>query len=336
MQNHMMAKLKKESLKRALPLVVLFVLLGLVSLAAGGHWVLRALAGPEEISAFSPNDLEGRYLQAEISTVVDEYAYIEQRMGDADEGRVVGREYMIYTPSGEYVLGLLVQGDELSRLEASLSHLIEDGQFASPVTITGTVVPMDAESIALFDELLQYHAISEGNAVHSLLVAGALGTLSQNTTYVLFFATVLLLLLGVALLVAALSGAFQGAVRRYIRSGDAPRDVLRQLDARNGAYSLGKAWFYPFAVLYQSGFFTRLLDAEDLVWIYLNGGKGEVVLATAQGRRYTVNPGKTEPEQALYELFRLYPWVYKGYSEEAQRLYERDPELLAQDGVDEE
>ncbi len=195
---------KRGSARLVLGLLGLLALvLAIVLLALGGYGAPRVLRGPQPLEGLSVNGLKGRYVRARVELVVDEYAQVESTnlLGGAVE--VTGREYAIYLPDGEHVMGLLLEGEALESQGPGLAALIEEGPSAPAVELSGTVLPMPADSAQYFSQALAFHNISEGLALPHLLVAGQVAGKPVGQVLALFWAAVALAVLGAGLLVAA-------------------------------------------------------------------------------------------------------------------------------------
>ncbi len=191
---------------------LLFVLAG-VLLAAGGRHAWIALQKPVELDGLSPNGLEGRYVTAQVSSVLDEYAQLELPAAAGEEARITGREYVIYLPDGENVMALLVGGEELPRLQEALNALITEGETAPPVELKGLVAPMEEGDKALFQDALAFYSLSEGMAVYSVLEVGTVEGVPLGQAYLLFWLAALAALLGILSAVLALKGALRKKLR---------------------------------------------------------------------------------------------------------------------------
>lgn len=192
--------------KRATVLLILGLLVWV--LAAGlllwvGRAAVQVYLGPKPLENYSINGLAGRYVKVKITTMVDEYALLESQRLAGGKAAVTGREYAVYLPDGEQVIGLLITGDQLDQLEPALAALLKEGPAAPAVELSGTMMPMQADSREMYRQALDYHSISENLALPYLLVAGQVGGQPTSRVVGLFWGAVALLVLGCVLLVAA-------------------------------------------------------------------------------------------------------------------------------------
>ena len=75
----MLQELKKQSLKRVLPGVIVLALLAAVCMALGGAGVVNLVKGPDWLYDYYGEDLEGRYVEADVYVVYDWYAETTSR-----------------------------------------------------------------------------------------------------------------------------------------------------------------------------------------------------------------------------------------------------------------
>lgn len=171
--------------------------------ALGGWRAFWILSGPIDFSSLPAGQLEGRYVEMEVTVVLEEYAYSERTGGASG---LVSREFAVATPDGMHYIGVLAPKAEFETLAQPLASMAyDDYPVAASVTVTGTVYPMDELTAGLFDKALDYHGVTPDMALHLYVEAGAVGRLSPTMTLLMFAAAVALVLAALIMLAMGLS-----------------------------------------------------------------------------------------------------------------------------------
>ena len=151
----MLQELKKQSLKRVLPGVIVLALLA-VCMALGGAGVVNLVKGPDWLYDYYGEDLEGRYVEADVYVVYDWYAETTSRREGSSAETTKSRDFIIDANDLEYI-ALEVPAADLKRVE---QQMYDSWDYLDDVTddlttyyhIEGTVERMDAETLGLYTE----------------------------------------------------------------------------------------------------------------------------------------------------------------------------------------
>lgn len=230
-----MKELMKSSLKFAL---VLFVILGIIG-AASLLWVLPSasvlFSTPTELNEVDiDSDMDGIYVKATLSDLhgsyytynvkkstfythvmpIDDTHYIAVRISNVD----VPYENRFFE-SGEQLIEHIEDGNQLS------SH---------QYVVSGTLYKMDAEDEARYLEYIASGAIPGIDTNHALTyyldVCDYGGNHNSTSIYLFGFVGIAALFFGCWALIAALLGANQKEIKKYIRNSASPEGTTRSIE----------------------------------------------------------------------------------------------------------
>ncbi|WP_455502028.1 DUF6709 family protein [Gemmiger sp.] len=359
-----------QSLKQKTLVGKLWIILGLAEVAAvigvwAGPGLIKLVRGPAYIEPMDDNDLsalQGRYLAADVDTLIDYYAEtVTSESGK--RGQVTSRDYVmpINTPDQTVYIGVEIPKSKLADAEAVVAdteHFLadEDGYTwdGSYVSVRGTLQPMDAETEALFRNYLYDAGITDGeislaedSAFRPLVLVD--GEVNGERPAVLIFMGLAALALGIAAfwtLLRALTGGYQKQIRAYIAASDDPQGTEQALDRfyedtmREGPVRMSRSW-----LLYVRGGDSWVLAGDDVVWAYRHTLRRKLYGLITVGKDITVKVysaseaknarchtirvrSEDEAHKLLEDLQRTYPDALIGYAPEAEAKYNADPAVF--------
>lgn len=339
----MLEELKKQSLKRVLPGVIILAILAGICLAVGGPGILNMAKGPVPLYEYYGDELVGRYVAADVYVVYDWYAETTSRREGSRLETTKSRDFIIDANDLEYI-ALEVPAADLDRVEEQMydSWDYMDGvldDLTAYYHIEGTVERMDSETLRLYTE---YLADENGNLSDSFLPyiikQGKVGGADKGFCIFMSVVGLLLLLWMALLLVKALTGGYQKSIKRHAAAqGDLPLldEFYIASEPLNGVRSDGR-W-----VLFNDGAKSILLDAPEVLWGYVNrtthrtngiktGTTWSVQLRTRDRKAYAIG-AKTEEQarETLQLLASSMPHLVTGYSDALNRLFNQDPGRFA-------
>lgn len=338
----MLQELKKQSLKRVLPGVIALALLVVVCMALGGAGVVDLVKGPDWLYDYYGEDLEGRYVEADVYVVYDWYAETTSRREGSSVETTKSRDFIIDANDLEYI-ALEVPAADLKQVE---QQMYDSWDYLDDVTddlttyyhIEGTVERMDAETLGLYTEFLADGGTLDEAFLPYIIKQGKVGGADKTFSLFMFVAALAMLVWLAVLLIKALTGGYQKAIkRRALAEGDLPllEEFYIATEPLNGVRSDGR-W-----VLFSQGAKTVLLDAPNVLWAYVHrlthrtngiktGTTWSVQLRTSDRKVYTI--GAKNEEQAretLQMLASSMPHLVTGYSDALNRLFNQDPARFA-------
>lgn len=367
----MLQELKRKSFKATLiPLVLLGAALA-VLLGVFGSRFVQLVTGPTAFEPLDENDvshLNGSYLEADITTLIDYYAQtISNKSGEFR--KVTSREYImpILTDTGDTIyIGVEVPSDKVEDADAVVDDTIRmlndtDGSYewdGSYVTVRGTVRPMDEETEQLYRDYFSDTSVSSSDIGLDdsctfktlVLVDGTVGGMQKDNLLFFVFLCVLLLIAFVWVLCNQLTGKYQKQVKAYLAAQPDPDAAEQQLellyqDTAESDLHHNSHWLMSTAALD-----PWVLAADDVVWAYQHLIRRKQGMITV-GKSYSVKvhsasedakqrchtipvKGEAEAQQVLDMLRREFPAVVIGYSDELVKAYNSDPAAFHRHAVD--
>lgn len=339
----MLQELKKISLKKVLPICLIFLALGVVMLVLGGPGLLLLLGGPKDLDSVPVDQLEGQYVRTDMAIVMDWYAYTEEKSSSGTR-RTTAKEYVIPVGEREY-MGVELPASKISQadalIDATWDYLSdEDADFlGEPLTVSGTIVRMDSESLKFYHETVGYDDMDAATQQVMLPLVLKSGQVGDNDLFtVCFFAGSGLLLVGFGLffLLRALTGGYQKSLKTYCAEKmDAAMELERLETFYNSAELLYGVRMDDTLLMIQDGATTRLLPVEQVVWAYqqttqhrTNGiptGKTHALMLNLEnGKQLAIGMKEDQARELLAAFDQRYPNMLLGYTKERAELYRKD------------
>lgn len=342
----MLAELKKKSIMRAIPLVLLFVIAGGVLFAAEFSNIRSLLRGHVKFETLLPDEINGDLI-VEASINANFGAYMEEYSKNTKTNvtRTTDIYYVIWTgddDSEDYkYMGIKVPasyGGQMDRMaEATYNYEMSD-----TIYFTGAVNKMSSEEYQYFREYFQEsdwtdEEIDEYTLPYYISV-GALTGGAATSAYVIFGIGIALIVLGVIFLLYALTGgdvkAFQkeaatlGMSEMELEAEYAGARVMIQKDNLRIGRRL---------IFYMTGRRTRVIVNDKIVWAYqqstthrTNGIKTGTtyeilvyLLNEKKARRINV-PGEEKAGEVLQYMYENIPTAVVGYTDELLSLFNKD------------
>ena len=342
----MLAELKKKSIMRAIPLVLLFVIAGGVLFAAEFSNIRSLLRGHVKFETLLPDEINGDLI-VEASINANFGAYMEEYSKNTKTNvtRTTDIYYVIWTgddDSEDYkYMGIKVPasyGGQMDRMaEATYNYEMSD-----TIHFTGAVNKMSSEEYQYFREYFQEsdwtdEEIDEYTLPYYISV-GALTGGAATSAYVIFGIGIALIVFGVIILLYALSGgdvkAFQkeaatlGMSEMELEAEYAGARVMIQKDNLRIGRRL---------IFYMTGRRTRVIVNAKIVWAYqqstthrTNGIKTGttyeilVYLLNEKKARRINMPGEEKAGEVLQYMYENIPTAVVGYTDELLSLFNKD------------
>ncbi len=342
----MLAELKKKSIMRAIPLVLLFVIAGGVLFAAEFSNIRSLLRGHVKFETLLPDEINGDLI-VEASINANFGAYMEEYSKNTKTNvtRTTDIYYVIWTgddDSEDYkYMGIKVPasyGGQMDRMaEATYNYEMSD-----TIHFTGAVNKMSSEEYQYFREYFQEsdwtdEEIDEYTLPYYISV-GALTGGAATSAYVIFGIGIALIVFGVIILLYALSGgdvkAFQkeaatlGMSEMELEAEYAGARVMIQKDNLRIGHRL---------IFYMTGRRTRVIVNDKIVWAYqqstthrTNGIKTGttyeiLVYLLNEKKAHRINvPGEEKAGEVLQYMYENIPTAVVGYTDELLSLFNKD------------
>lgn len=342
----MLAELKKKSIMRAIPLVLLFVIAGGVLFAAEFSNIRSLLRGHVKFETLLPDEINGDLI-VEASINANFGAYMEEYSKNTKTNvtRTTDIYYVIWTgddDSEDYkYMGIKVPasyGGQMDRMaEATYNYEMSD-----TIHFTGAVNKMSSEEYQYFREYFQEsdwtdEEIDEYTLPYYISV-GALTGGAATSAYVIFGIGIALIVFGVIILLYALSG---GDVKAFQKEAATLGMSEMELEAEYAGarvmipkdnLRIGRR-----LIFYMTGRRTRVIVNDKIVWAYqqstthrTNGIKTGTtyeilvyLLNEKKARRINV-PGEEKAGEVLQYMYENIPTAVVGYTDELLSLFNKD------------
>ena len=95
-------ELRRRSLKKKLPAIIILAVIGIVILAVYASDIILLIKGPVDLSTLDVSELSGKYVETEVYGIYDWYAQSVETKNGTD--RVVDQEYIIPVGEEEYMV----------------------------------------------------------------------------------------------------------------------------------------------------------------------------------------------------------------------------------------
>lgn len=340
----MIKELKKKSLKKNLPLIIILAIVAVFFVGVCFDGVLVLLGGKQDLDTMTADQIEpGMYVEATIYGIFDNYAYTEEKK-DGSLAKVVSREYVIPVGEGEY-MGLFAPKKYVSDcdalMEESWNYL--DGvadEITGQIRVKGTVLEMDEESKAYYMTYLKDYADYENLSAEEqaaflpyYLKIDFIGKTAASGFIAFMIFAGILILLDLIMIIRALSGGYQKMLIKYCKENGAEEKV--DYFYRNTVPVEDMRISREFIMGMQQ-VSTLFFKADDLLWAYMEvtthrrnfitvGKSYGVVLRTKDGHKYEHAVSNEQAAQnVLAEINRVLPHVIIGYSAELEKAYKKD------------
>lgn len=344
----MIQQLKKKMMPSKLipALIVLAAALALTVYVAPS--ILLLIRGPVDLYSLHIDEMEGAYVEADVDMLIDWYAEtVQSKSGSPD--KTTHREYLMPVLDG--IIGLEVPAVKMSDAKAVMNatnRWLEDENTpwdGSVVSVVGTIQRMDEETQGYYYDILEAYGMTEADKATCpplVLRYGSVGALEPGMHNLLFIIDGVLLLIGIVMLVQALTGSSLKQVKAYCAALPDPEGAQAQLETfynetpEENGLRLDRRW-----ILYAKGGSAWLLAADDVTWVFgtttthrTNGiptGKSYSVTVCSASekkskRRHSIPVGSEDAgHELMLRMSRYYPDAIYGYDAAWNRAFDADP-----------
>ncbi len=270
--------LRRTSLKKLLPQIIVCILLAIVLLAVTGLGAILLLIGPTDLTSLDLSDASGRYVSVDASQALAGFATYSN-------GSDVSKEYFVLDIGNGQYMAISAKSDTMDLLEAA-GDQAEDFYVNAAIdtinpmgTVSGTIVDLPEElrdyfddaiaSIAAFVPELEGVEDLSSVTVYSCLEVGRVGLLPVSAVIVLTIIALVLLVLGLLQLVLALGGFYQRESRailaQYLHTDTDRADAEKDFSDAQCIEHVRVGHVYTW---YQAGAKTMVLANSQIVWAY--------------------------------------------------------------------
>ncbi len=335
----MLKDLKKKSLRKNLTKILIALALAVGLIVGTDFGAFRAIGGPKDLFSLRADELEGKYVTAEINYIHDWYAYTETTNSSTNRSTVTEKEYIILTEDA--VLGVAVPSSMVSDADKVLRdsddyYYGELSELTRSITVTGTIRRMDAETLDYYHQVLGYNGMSNAERAMCqplVLKANCLGRTPEGLTWLMTLLAAGALIYVVWILIAVFSGLYQRSIKAYCKNSEAPEAVMEELEqfyqdtTPVSGVRVGK-W-----ILFESKGQDILLDTNNAVWAYMHtvnhptngiptGKTFGVILRTRDRKKYEISmKNEAAAREVLDTIARDMPRTVLGYTPKMERFF---------------
>lgn len=340
-----MKMLKKQSLKRSLPIAILFYSVGIGFAIFFVHLFLASLKEPVPLDDIDyTGDINGLYVTGTIYGIYDWYCE------EYDEEDTIAKEYII--DAGDYYfISLRAEYDDMNTadtlLEASTLYLNgeDDGTLLSEAQyeISGVIKAMPADSKEFYYEYADWCELDRDIFLPYYIDVNA--SQSYDVFDVVMSIIIVLLFNGIAtaFIVLALCGHYQKNVKKYIDSCPNQEFATAKIENFLSTVPLIHDMRYNHEFIYGSNEATTIFgETQKLVWAYKHIIKHKyyfitisksyaLILGFADGtQQMAIVKKEAFADEHLANLEKLCPKAIFGYSEDLNKMYKKDlPKFLS-------
>lgn len=333
--------MKRKSIKKSLFGVIFFLLIGIALLYFSNGILL--LKKPANLYNVPEDELEGKYVTAEIGYIHDGYAETVQRKEGSSIETVISREYVIFV-SDESVCGLFLpknmvkDGDAL--LEESDDYYYgRTDEINKSITVTGVMEKMPDDSLRYYHQSTGYDLMSSEEQEHVLpLILKVRSTSDIAMTWVMVIAGLVFIVLALVRLLSALSGKNQKQVKNKVEelSPGNPEYILNQVqELCQSTPAVGGVRMTPNLIYLENGAYQYLYGAKDLCWAYKNtvthrtngvvtGRSYNLMLRMADGSSRAMSMNETQVDDWLQKIFNTFPGCVVGYQKDWEKFFKKE------------
>lgn len=343
-------EMKRKSVKKSLFGVIFFLLIGLVLLYFSNGLLL--LKKPANLYSVPEDELEGKYVTAEIGYIFDGYAETVQRKEGSSIETVISREYVIFV-NDESVCGLFLpknmveDGDAL--LEESDDYYFgRTDKINKSITVTGIMEKMPDDSLRYYHQCTDYNSMSPEDQEHVLpLLLKVRSSGDIATTWFMVIAGLVFIVIALVRLIGAMSGKNQKQIKGKAEelSPGNPEYILNQVqELCQSTPAVGGVRMTPNLIYLENGAYQYLYGAKDLCWAYKNtvthrtngiktGTSYNLMLRMADGSMRAMSMNEPQVDEWLQKIFVTFPGCVVGYNKDWEKLFKKDRQALAQIAV---
>lgn len=341
----MLEKLKKKSILKSLPAVVILLVMGIgllvmefsnVKSLMRGHVVFESLA-PEEISGDLIVDV----------TLYDNFGcYMEQYEENTKTHtrRTTDLYYVIWTGDDNAedfrYMGIKVPASDENAME-KMAEATYYGEYSDPIVYSGAVNKMTAEEYEYFMEYFLESDFTEEEieewTLPYYISVGALTGGAAASAWGIAGIGLALALAAVFVLILALAGNDLRAIKKELAEAGFNEESVDYEYERARLFNKGRDFrIGSRLIFFMSGSVPHVIAKDKLVWAYqsttthrTNGIKTgttyAVILRTLAKKSFTIavsNEG--EAQEALQYISQEIPGAVVGYDDELSKMYQKD------------
>lgn len=342
----MLEKLKKRSVKKIIPSVIILAVIGLVLIGIEFSNFKSLLKGHVTFETLEPDEINGDLI-VDASIDVNFGAFMEEYEENTKTHatHTTNLYYIIWTgdeDSEDYkYMGIKVPAADEREMEA-MAEATYNYEYSDPISYSGAINKMTSEEYEYFqDYFLESGWTEEEIEEYTLpyyISVGALTGGAASSVYVILALGVILILAGIIVLIYGMTGGgLKGFKRQMEEAGFSETDTEYEYEGaklfhKKNDFRIGKRLTF-----YMAGNKPQLILNDRIMWAYqqntthrTNGIKTgttyQILIYTVDSKKiHRVDiPNENTGKEVLQYINETMPKAVVGYSDELMNLYRKN------------
>ncbi len=345
----MLEKLKKNSIKKTIPTVIIFCLIGIVLIALEFTNLLALLKGHVKFETLQPNEIKPNVI-VDASIRINFGAFLEEYEENTKthQTRTTHLYYVISTgtdESKEYrYIGIKVPASDMRKMD-QMAEAYANYESFDPIEHSGKIQKMTAEDESYFNRYLEEGGLSpaqiKAQSLPYYINVGALTGGSATGAYIIFGFGVFMFITGILILIHAMNGGKLKTFKKEIAaSGFTEMDVECDYESAHVFNPKNDLRIGNRFTFFTAGDKPHMLVNDKIVWVYqqttthtTNGVKTgttyELLVYTIDDRKNPfriVIPTAEKGNEILQYIHMTMPKAMPGFTDDLSRMFHRDYE----------
>lgn len=342
----MLEKLKKKSITKALPSIIILLIAGIVLIGVEFSAVTSLIKGHVRFETLEPEEIRANLI-VDASIDVNFGGFMEEYEENTTthSRRTTDIYYVIWTgdeDSENYkYMGIKVPASDESKMEA-MAEATYNYEYSDPVKYSGAINKMSSTEYGYFKEYFQESGWSdeeiEEYTLPYFINVGALTGGAAGTAFFIFVLGVFLAALGLITLISALLGGKLKAFKKEIQaSGFTETDVEYEYESARAFGKKNDLRIGGRFIFYIAGNKPHMLVKDQIVWVYqqntthrTNGIKTgmsyELLVYCLNDNKVKsiAIPNEDTGREVLQYLHETMPRAVVGFSDELLKMFKKD------------
>ncbi len=341
----MFERLKKRSVVKSIPVVLLFLAIGIGLIVLEFNNVKSMLAGSTQFEQLQPDEIkEGMIVDITLKENFGVYAEAYEENTTTHAQRTTDLYYVIWTGDDEAedfrYMGIKVGASEMKKLD-EMAEAFYYGEATTPVEYSGKIQKMTDEEYKYFEDYFEEAGMTAADidawTLPYFINVGALVGGGATTAWVFFGAGIVCVLIAIIRLIVAMSGGSLKTVKKELAvAGIDERDVDTEFESARSFDKKGDIRIGNKLTFYLVGSKPHVISNDKIVWAYqkatthrTNGIKTgttyAVVVNTYDKKTHHIAVDReSESLEMLQHINDRMPWVVVGYDNELNRMYNKE------------
>ncbi len=339
----MLEKLKKKSIVKALPSVIILFIIGVILIGLEVGNLLALMKGSVQFETLEPDEIKEKVIvSASVDTNFGAFMEEYEENTKTHLTRTTNLYYIIWTgdeDSEDYkYMGIKVSAADEMKMEA-MADATYNYEYSDPIEYSGAIKKMSSEEYGFFkDYFIESGWTEEEFEEYTLpyyINVGALTGGAAAGVYIVLGLGILLIAIGLIMLIRALTGSKLKAFVKEIEGAgfgvsDAEFDYeSAKLFHKGNDLRIGKKFIF-----FMSGNTPKIIVNDKVVWAYqqntthrTNGiktGTSYQILVYQLNNKKVLSidiPNQNVGEDVLHHMNENMPKAVIGYSDELSRLF---------------